>query len=229
MTSTASLSYHQDMSYALLCMIRKPIILQMPYGNPVFPAWDLQHVAIIYDCNLPDGCGLCSYHIRKKITFVWFTPRKMLLTSGPTFHNMAAHETIPVPIGEMTGNGADDFGKPNGPTTSIEVNALVVGAGFSGITAIHRLRKVGLAFKCMEASGDFGGLLDFHRYESYLCSVNVDHANNAVDIMALVWTTRCPSISTTYPKYIGTGNFQSAFRDTKSFEVTLLIWIRYST
>lgn len=99
---------------------------------------------------------------------------------------MTAHETIPVPIGEMPGRGGDDFGQPNGPTVSIEVDALVVGAGFSGITAIHRLRKAGLTVKCMEASGDFGGVWNFHRYESYFCSVNKDHANDAVDILALV-------------------------------------------
>ncbi|PSN68744.1 FAD/NAD(P)-binding domain-containing protein, partial [Corynespora cassiicola Philippines] len=64
----------------------------------------------------------------------------------------------------MPGKGADDFGQPNGSTASIEVDAVVVGAGFSGITAIHRLRKAGLTVKCMEASGDFGGVWNFHRY-----------------------------------------------------------------
>ncbi|KAI4943526.1 hypothetical protein J4E91_009163 [Alternaria rosae] len=64
----------------------------------------------------------------------------------------------------MPGKEADDFGQPNGPSTLIEVDALVVGAGFSGITAIHRLRKAGLTVKCMEASGDFGGVWNFHRY-----------------------------------------------------------------
>jgi len=79
---------------------------------------------------------------------------------------MTAH-TITVPIDEMPGKGADDFDQPNGAAASIEVDALVVGAGFSGITAIHRLRKAGLTVKCMEASGGFGGVWNFHRYESY--------------------------------------------------------------
>ncbi|KAF2098259.1 FAD/NAD(P)-binding domain-containing protein [Rhizodiscina lignyota] len=48
--------------------------------------------------------------------------------------------------------------------TVIQVDALVVGAGFSGITAIHRLREAGLTVKCMEASGDFGGVWNFNRY-----------------------------------------------------------------
>lgn len=64
----------------------------------------------------------------------------------------------------MPGKEADDFGQPNGPSILIEVDALVVGAGYSGITAIHRIRKAGLTVKCMEASGDFGGVWNFHRY-----------------------------------------------------------------
>lgn len=80
---------------------------------------------------------------------------------------MTAYDTNPLSISEMSGKGADDFGQPNEPTASIEVDALVIGAGFSGITAIHRLRKAGLTVKCMEASGDFGGVWNFHRYKSY--------------------------------------------------------------
>jgi len=63
----------------------------------------------------------------------------------------------------MSMESAEDFGQPKEPCTTIEVDALVVGAGFSGITAIHRLRKAGLTVKCMEASGDFGGVWNFHR------------------------------------------------------------------
>ncbi|KAK4503141.1 hypothetical protein PRZ48_006568 [Zasmidium cellare] len=48
--------------------------------------------------------------------------------------------------------------------SAIQVDALIVGAGFSGITAIHRLRKAGLTVKCMEASSDFGGVWNFNRY-----------------------------------------------------------------
>ena len=39
-----------------------------------------------------------------------------------------------------------------------------VGAGFSGITAIHRFRKLGLKVKCFESGGDFGGVWYWNRY-----------------------------------------------------------------
>lgn len=55
----------------------------------------------------------------------------------------------------------------NGNTKPKEVqdcDVLVVGAGFSGITAIHRFRKLGLNVKCFEGAGDFGGVWYWNRY-----------------------------------------------------------------
>lgn len=43
-------------------------------------------------------------------------------------------------------------------------DVLVIGAGFSGITAIHRFRKLGLNVKCFESGGDFGGVWYWNRY-----------------------------------------------------------------
>ena len=43
-------------------------------------------------------------------------------------------------------------------------DVLVVGAGFSGITAIHRFRKLGMSVKCFEGGGDFGGTWYWNRY-----------------------------------------------------------------
>ena len=40
----------------------------------------------------------------------------------------------------------------------VECDVLVIGAGFSGITAIHRFRKLGLKVKCFESGADFGGV-----------------------------------------------------------------------
>ncbi|KAK3049957.1 hypothetical protein LTR09_008877 [Extremus antarcticus] len=45
-----------------------------------------------------------------------------------------------------------------------DCDVLVVGAGFSGITAIHRFRKLGLKVKCFESGGDFGGVWYWNRY-----------------------------------------------------------------
>lgn len=46
----------------------------------------------------------------------------------------------------------------------IKCDVLVVGAGFSGMTAIHRFRKLGLKVKCFESGGDFGGVWYWNRY-----------------------------------------------------------------
>jgi len=46
----------------------------------------------------------------------------------------------------------------------VKCDVLVVGAGFSGITAIHRFRKVGKTVKCFESGGDFGGVWYWNRY-----------------------------------------------------------------
>lgn len=40
----------------------------------------------------------------------------------------------------------------------VNTDALVIGGGLSGITAIHRLRKAGLEVKCFEAGLGFGGV-----------------------------------------------------------------------
>jgi len=46
----------------------------------------------------------------------------------------------------------------------IETDVLVIGAGFSGITAIHRFRKLGMKVKCFESGEDFGGVWYWNRY-----------------------------------------------------------------
>ncbi|KIW30415.1 uncharacterized protein PV07_06159 [Cladophialophora immunda] len=47
---------------------------------------------------------------------------------------------------------------------SVDCDALIVGAGLSGISAMHRLRKLGLKTKAFEAAPDFGGVWFWNRY-----------------------------------------------------------------
>lgn len=59
--------------------------------------------------------------------------------------------------------------KVNGTTEKeiheqIQADVIVIGAGFSGITAMHRLRKHGLSVKCLEAGGGFGGVWYWNRW-----------------------------------------------------------------
>ena len=56
---------------------------------------------------------------------------------------------------------------PNGNSnhmSTIHCDALVVGAGFSGISMLHRLRKLGLSAKIFEAGDDYGGTWYWNRY-----------------------------------------------------------------
>ncbi|KAK5116156.1 hypothetical protein LTR62_008482 [Meristemomyces frigidus] len=50
------------------------------------------------------------------------------------------------------------------PKETIGCDVIVIGAGFSGITAIHRFRKLGLNVKCFESGSDFGGVWYWNRY-----------------------------------------------------------------
>lgn len=56
-------------------------------------------------------------------------------------------------ISELTGDV-----KAQVPKETIECDVIVVGAGFSGVTSIHRFRKLGLKVKCFESGSDFGGV-----------------------------------------------------------------------
>lgn len=46
----------------------------------------------------------------------------------------------------------------------VNCDVLIVGAGFSGIYGLHRLRKLGLNVKVFEAGADFGGVWYWNRY-----------------------------------------------------------------
>lgn len=44
-----------------------------------------------------------------------------------------------------------------------ELDVIIVGAGFSGLYALHRLRKLGYKAKVFEAGGDVGGVWHWNR------------------------------------------------------------------
>lgn len=74
---------------------------------------------------------------------------------------------------EFQKEGVDAHGKsndttngslqPNG-TSEPEIDVLVVGAGFSGVYALHRLRKAGFRVKLYEKAPDYGGTWYWNRY-----------------------------------------------------------------
>ena len=75
----------------------------------------------------------------------------------------------------------------------MECDALIVGAGFAGIYAVHRLRKLGLKSICVEKAPEAGGTWYWNRYpgamsdtESYLYRYSWDKE----DLQTYPWQTR---------------------------------------
>ena len=65
-----------------------------------------------------------------------------------------------------------DPAQPNDPdTVPTRVDVLVVGAGFGGLYAIHRLRNAGFRVRAVEAAGDVGGTWYWNRYPGARCDV----------------------------------------------------------
>ena len=52
-----------------------------------------------------------------------------------------------------------------------DLDAVVVGAGFSGLYLLHRLRQQGLSVKVIEAGGDVGGTWYWNRYPGACCDI----------------------------------------------------------
>lgn len=46
----------------------------------------------------------------------------------------------------------------------MKVDAVIIGAGLSGIATLYRLRKLGLKAVILEAGSEFGGVWNFNRY-----------------------------------------------------------------
>lgn len=51
------------------------------------------------------------------------------------------------------------------------IDAVIVGAGFAGMYAIHRLRGLGRSLRCFEVAGDVGGVWYWNRYPGARCDV----------------------------------------------------------
>jgi cation diffusion facilitator CzcD-associated flavoprotein CzcO len=75
----------------------------------------------------------------------------------------------------------------------IQVDALVVGAGFGGIYQTYQLKKLGLNVRCIEKGGGVGGTWYWNRYpgamsdtEAYLYRYSWDKE----DLITYPWTTR---------------------------------------
>ena len=56
-------------------------------------------------------------------------------------------------------------------TRPIDVDVIVVGAGFAGLYMLHKLRALGLSTQVIEAADDVGGTWYWNRYPGARCDI----------------------------------------------------------
>ncbi|TDY04815.1 flavin-containing monooxygenase [Mycolicibacterium litorale] len=70
-----------------------------------------------------------------------------------------------------------------------QVDAVVVGAGFAGLYALHKLRSQGLTVRVFESAPDVGGTWYYNRYPGARCDVeSVDYCYSFSDELQQEWT-----------------------------------------
>src|SRR5437867_7882244 len=70
-----------------------------------------------------------------------------------------------------------------------EVDAVIVGAGFAGLYALHRLRGLGLSSRVFEAGDGIGGTWYWNRYPGARCDVeSMDYSYSFSDDLQQEWT-----------------------------------------
>jgi cation diffusion facilitator CzcD-associated flavoprotein CzcO len=82
-----------------------------------------------------------------------------------------------------------DIGGSQGAGEVTRVDALVVGAGFGGMYAVHRLREMGLSLVAVEAGDNVGGVWYWNRYPGARCDLMcVDYSYGFSDEIQQEWT-----------------------------------------
>jgi len=113
-------------------------------------------------------------------------------------------------------------------TPPSELDVLVVGAGFSGLYSLHRLRTLGRSVHVVEADDDLGGVWYRNRYPGARCDIeSVDYCYSFDDsiVQEWTWTERYPA----QPEILRYINFVAERLDLRpgiSFEtpVTAMHW-----
>src|SRR5215469_2297384 len=74
-------------------------------------------------------------------------------------------------------------------TVPEQLDAVVVGAGFSGLYMLHRLRRLGLSAKVFDAASDVGGTWYWNRYPGARCDIpTTDYAFSFNPELDKEWT-----------------------------------------
>ncbi len=83
----------------------------------------------------------------------------------------------------------------NGSKSALELEAVVIGAGFSGLYMLHRLRELGLSTQVYEAGDGVGGTWYWNRYPGARCDSESHFYNYSFSDVILKeweWTCRYP-------------------------------------
>ena len=83
----------------------------------------------------------------------------------------------------------DPAADPDAPDPTESVDAVVVGAGFAGLYAHHRLRRIGLSLRGFETATDVGGTWWWNRYPGARCDVeSMDYCYSFSPELEQEWT-----------------------------------------
>lgn len=78
---------------------------------------------------------------------------------------------------------------PSAGAPTRELDAVVVGAGFSGLYLLHRLRRLGLTVQVYEAASDVGGTWWWNRYPGARCDIeSMDYSYSFSPELEQEWT-----------------------------------------
>ena len=64
---------------------------------------------------------------------------------------------------------------PGSDPSAVLLDVIVVGAGFAGVYAVHKLRELGFNVRAIEAGGDVGGTWYWNRYPGCRCDIESIH------------------------------------------------------
>lgn len=81
----------------------------------------------------------------------------------------------------------DDAGQTEAPS-EIRCDAIVIGAGFSGVSMLYRLRKLGLDAKIFEAGDNFGGTWYWNRYPGARVDSEFPFYQLSIPEVYMTWT-----------------------------------------
>src|SRR5436305_10252703 len=88
------------------------------------------------------------------------------------------------PRGSMTGSAVSSTTRP-----ATDLDAVIVGAGFSGLYMLHRLRGLGLRARVLERGSGVGGTWFWNRYPGARCDIeSIDYAYSFSEELLGEWS-----------------------------------------